>query len=200
MMNGIDNCSYCSRFPCGCYIEYRNGEWKRYNIEKKFKRKLTEEEYERIVHYWETEDRLTTLRVIITPDQFVELNSMPLLKNPIIKIPKLTTAKAKMDSLRYIHQLISSISSSDRGIKDNDVYIKQELLKSQIDVILRFLWIVGTFSSLNTEKEALIIDAKSFLENRTGRTLGTWYYIDKKIRSYLTPFGIEFDFIPHSKE
>ncbi|TFG21320.1 MAG: DUF3795 domain-containing protein [Promethearchaeota archaeon] len=200
MMNGIDNCAYCSRFPCGRYIEYRNGEWNRVNIEKKLKRKLNDDEYEKIVHCWEAENRLTTLRATIKPDQFVAPIIMPSLKNPIKKFPKLTPAKSKIDSLRYVHQLISSITSSDHGMKDTDVYIQQELLKFQIDVILKFLWIVGTFSYLNTEKEELIIDAKSFLENRTGRALGTWYYIDNKIRSLLIPFGIEFDFIPHSKE
>ena len=201
MMNGIDNCAYCARFPCGRYIEYRDSEWNRVNTEKKLKRRITDEDYAKFIQCWEAEDRLTAFRTKLNPDQFVEPKIMPPLRNPIKKIPKLSVSIDKTKSLSAIHQLISEITSSDHGMKDTDVYIQQELLKSQKDVILRFLWIIGSFSSIDHDKQSLIIDAKSFLENRKGRSvLGTWYYVDKKIKTLITPFGIKFEFIPLSKE
>jgi len=88
MMNGIDNCAYCARFPCGRYIDYRDSEWNRVNTEKKLDRNLTDSEYEKFTQCWEAEDRLTALRAALKPDQFVKPKKFPPLKKTIKKMPK----------------------------------------------------------------------------------------------------------------
>ena len=198
ILNGIDNCSYCSRFPCGRFIKYRASEWNRENTEKKIKRNLSDSEYETYIKCWEAENRLVEFKEKLNPDQIVDPKLMSPLKNNIKKFPdKLQVSTEKRKTLKKIYNLIFEITTSTHGLTDTDIFIQQEALKSQINEIMRFLWILGAYSTANNKLKSLVIDASTYLDNRKGQSwLGDWTYMEKRFKSLIKPLGIEFNFIP----
>jgi len=201
MRNEIENCAYCSRFPCD-YIKVKANEWSRENVEKKHGGSVSDEDFNTYIFPFESYKRLEEINSKLTPNQIVEVKTVPPLKDKTVPFPdKLPMHKNEITSLQNVHKIIREISTSSLGLKDIDTYAQQERLKARIKHLMRFLWIIGTFAEKEVDKDSLIINAKSYLKNRRSETsLGHWPFMEKFAIKIFKEFGVICELVQLSEE
>lgn len=199
--NEIENCAYCSRFPCA-YIKVKTVEWSREKIEKKLGKPISDENFNKFVEPFESFNHLKDIRDNLKKMDVVEAKTLPSLKSRITPFPKnLKYTDDEIASFKQIHELITEIKTSTLGLKDTDVYAQQERLKSRIKQFLRFLWIFGTYAEKDFDNDSLIIDAKSYLNNRRSESsLGNWPYLEEVLIKNFELIGLKCEPIQLSKE
>ncbi|NHJ32878.1 MAG: DUF3795 domain-containing protein [Asgard group archaeon] len=197
MRTEAETCAHCSRFPCA-YIGDRANEWSRENIEKKYNKKVPDENYNTYILPFERYDRLIKVHSQLTPDEIVDVNTVPPINSKIVKFPdNLEKSNEDITSLKKIHQLLIKISESTFDMKDIDVYAQQERLKRRIKHLKRFLWIIGNFAEKDEESESLIIDAKSYVKNRRSESsLGDHSFFVNFVIKNFQELGIIIEPIP----
>ncbi len=197
MRTGAENCAQCSRFPCA-YISDRADEWSRESIEKKYNKKISDEDFNTYILPFERFDRLLKVHSKLIPVQIVEVKTVPPLKSRLINFPdNIKESETDKASLKNVHQLITKISESTFGMKDVDVYAQQERLKGRIKHLHRFLWIIGNFAGVDEESKSLLIDAKSYIKNRHSESsLGDHKFFINFVVKSLEELGILVEPIP----
>jgi len=201
MRTGIENCAYCSRFPCE-YVKDRADEWSLDNIEKKFGKPVSDEDYNSYILPFERFSRLKKIHETLTPNQIVEVKTVPPTKDKIVKFPKnLELDEENVTSLKKVHYLLSVINKSSLNMKDTDVYAQQERLKTRIKHLMRFLWIIGNFAEKEENANSFIIDAKSYMKNRHSESsLGYWSFMENFLMKAFQEFGVIIEIIQLSEE
>ncbi|NHJ48179.1 MAG: DUF3795 domain-containing protein [Asgard group archaeon] len=197
MRTGVENCAYCSRFPCA-YIGDRANEWSRENIEKKYNKKVSDEDFNTFILPFERLNRLMDIHDNLTPNQIVKVNAVPPLKSRIVKFPEnIPETDSIINSLKEVHQLLIKISESTLNLKDIDVYAQQERLKGRIKHLNRFLWIIGNFAEINDGSNSLLIEARPFIKNRRSESsLGDHSFMENFVVKMFQEFGIIIKLIP----
>lgn len=84
---GIENCAYCSRFPCG-YIKVKGTEWTREKIEATHGKPIPEEDYLIFVEPFEGLKHLKEIHSSLSPKDIVEVITVPPFKPKIIDFPE----------------------------------------------------------------------------------------------------------------
>jgi hypothetical protein len=196
---GIENCAYCSRFPCE-YLKEHATLWNRKNIEEKYGKPLSEENYNTFVKPFEALTRLQNVYATLKPQDIVEAVCIQPLKTKIVKFPEgLPFSKAEVTGFKKVHTLLSSIKKSSLGLKETDVYPQQQKLKNRIAHFIRFLWIFGRFGEL-TDK-SITVNAKEYIDNRGTETgLAYWDFVEKVVFKNLVDFGVHCEYILEEKE
>ncbi|NHJ86728.1 MAG: DUF3795 domain-containing protein [Asgard group archaeon] len=192
MKSNIENCVYCSRFPCES-IELKAKEWSREKIEKKHNKIISEPQYRTYVEPFEAYKRLQKVRLTIPQKEIIEATIIPLsgIKIADYPIDQLTRLK---NNLYYekVYNFLKGVLESSLEIKDVDTYAQQERLKNMKKQLLRFLWIIGTFGEIDDTNQQLVVKANDFINNRFSETsLGTYSFLKNIIFQKLEKFGID---------
>jgi hypothetical protein len=201
MRTGVKNCAYCSRFPCA-YIIDRADEWSRENIEKKYGKAISDEDFNTYILPFERFSRLEKIHATLTPNHLFEVKTIPPIKPKIVTFPDdLELSQENITSLKKLHQLLTTISKSSFDMKDTDVYAQQERLKTRIKHVQRFLWIIGSFAEKDEKSNSLIIDAKSYIKNRYSESsLGNHSFLENFVVKVFQEFGVLIEPIPLTDE
>jgi hypothetical protein len=191
---GIENCAYCSRFPCGHLRE--SEQWTREYFEEKHGKSIPDDDYHTFIEPFENLKRLEKIRASLSPEEIVEVITVPPLTVKIIPFPqKLSLSQEEKRSFKAVHQLLSSVKTSSLGVTDTDTFAQQQRLKRRIPYFLRFLWIFGRFGE--SKDDTIEVDAKSFMDNRKKETsLAELPYVETVIFKILPTFGVQCMFIP----
>jgi hypothetical protein len=199
---GIDNCAYCSRFPCG-YIRDAGTEWSREQIEARHGKPIPEEDYLTFVEPFDRLKHLNDIRAKLSSKDIVEAVTIPPFKPKIKDFPAdISFSKEEITGFQALHRLLVKIKESTLDMPDTDTFAQQMRLKRRIPHFLRFLWILGRFGEFKDENGGyIVVDAMSFIDNRGNeRTLGDWNFVEKIIIKVLLGFGVHSKLIPMDKE
>jgi hypothetical protein len=199
--NEIENCAYCSRFPCA-YIKVKAVEWSREKIEKKFGKPVSDEDFNKFIEPFESFNHLKEVRSNLKPKDIVEAKTA---SSPVVKITpfpnNLKYSDNEIKSFRQLYKLISRIKTSTVGLEDTDLYAQQERLKNIRKHFLRFLWIFGTFADKDIDCVSLIIDAKSYSKNRRSESsLGVLSFVEEFLIKRFELMGLKCELIQLSEE
>jgi len=188
---GIENCAYCSRFPCG-YIQMRGTEWNRDKIEAKHG-SLSEEDYQMFVELFEGLDHLIAVRKTISPEQVVQAITVPPLKIKVVDFPEaIPLPEEEKNRFRKLHTLLRSIKQSPLGLEDTDLFAQQQRLKNRVAVFFRFLWICGRYGTYERENDHITVDSALYMDNRaTEKSLGDWGFLKGVVFKILSEHGIQ---------
>lgn len=189
---GIENCAFCSRFPCD-FIKDHATVWSREKIEKKRGKPVSKEDYLTFVEPFEGLKHLEKIRATLSPNDIVEVAKIPPLKTKIVELPeKLSFPKEEMAAFKAVHGLLATLKRSSLGLADTDTFAQQLRLKRRMPYFLRFLWIFGRFGEFKEGDGAhLVVDAKAYMDNRgSEKTLGSWSFVEDVILKFLAEFGI----------
>lgn len=96
---GIENCAYCSRFPCD-FIKEHSGQWNRKYFEEKHGKPISDEDYITFIEPFEGFKRLEAIRATLKPEDIVEATKVPPLKREIVDFPDLPFSKEETLALR----------------------------------------------------------------------------------------------------
>lgn len=189
---GVENCAYCSRFPCEHAMD-TSGAWNRKKFEEKLGAPISEEDYHAYVEPFEALARLHTIRASLRPEEIVESVKVAPIKIEIVGFPeKLPFSPEETTAFKAVHQLLSKMKHSTLGLKDIDVFAQQQRLINRMPHFLRFLWIFGCFGVLKKEDGAhLVVDAKTYIDNRgSEKTLASWSFVKDVVLKVVSEFGV----------
>ncbi|MFQ5758340.1 MAG: DUF3795 domain-containing protein [Candidatus Bathyarchaeia archaeon] len=197
---GIDNCAYCSRFPCG-QAKDTSGAWNREKFEEKHGAPIPEEDYHTFIEPFEGLQRLEAIRASLSPEEIVEAATVPPLEAKIIDFPEdLPFSKGETSAFKALHRVLATIKRAPLGLKDTDTYPQQTRLKNRRRVFFRFLWIFGLHGELNEENGShLDVDSKTYIVSRKADSLAIWDYVDTVFK-VLREFGVHCEHVPLTKE
>ena len=189
---GLENCAYCSKFPCEGVRNIANA-WNREFFEKKHGAKVLEEDYRKFIKPFEGVKHLEEIRASLNPDDIVDFHVIPKLKTKVVDFPgDLPFSKDETAAFKTLHQVLANMKRSSLGLKDTDTFAQQQMLKNRILHFLRFIWILGRFGNLQIENgECLVVDAKTYIDNRgSEKGLATWSFVKDVIIKILSEFGV----------
>ncbi|MCJ7634184.1 DUF3795 domain-containing protein [Candidatus Bathyarchaeota archaeon] len=189
---GVANCAYCSRFPCDT-VKATGGVWNRKSIEEKLGTPISEKEYHVFIEPFEGISRLETIRASLKPEEIVEPAKAPISETGITDFPEnLSFSKEETASFKEVHRLLATIKRSSLGLHNTDTFAQQHNLKNRRAHVLRFLWILGRYSTLKKEKSTyLVVDAETYEANRgSEKTLAIWSFVRDTVFKVLAEFGV----------
>ena len=189
---GVENCAYCSRFPCDT-VKATGGIWNRKKIEEKLGAPISDEEYHVFVEPFEGINRLEAIRASLRPEAIVEPAKVPASETRIVDFPEnLPFSKEETASSKAVHKLLASTKRSSLGLTDTDTFAQHHRLKNRMAHVLRFLWILGRYGKFEKEKSAyLMVDAGTYEANRgSEKTLAIWFFVKDTVFKVLSEFGV----------
>jgi len=189
----VENCAYCSRFPCDEVKDITEA-WNRKKIEEKLGSPISEEDYHAFVEPFEALSRLEVIRASLKPEDIVEAANFPPLKIKVVDFPKnVPFSKEETEAFKTLHKFLAAIKRSSLGSRDIDTFAQQQRLKKWMPHFLRFLWILGRFGGFKKENGAcLMVDAKTYMANRgSEKTLASWSFVKDTIFRILLDFGVQ---------
>ena len=189
---GVANCAYCARFPCQAE-KNTGGLWNRKMFEKKLGRPISEADYHAFIEPFEALTRLEGIRAKLKPEEIVEPPKTLVAKMKIFEFPRnLPFSKEETEAFRTVHRLLSRVIQSQLRLTDTDTFAQQRRLESRRAHVLRFLWLMASFSEIKTKDSSfLAVDAKTFLANRgSEKTLAIWSFLKDTVFKVLLDFGL----------
>jgi hypothetical protein len=196
---GVENCAYCSRFPCE-NVKDTAGSWNREKHEEKHG-PVSDEDYHTFIEPFEGLPRLEAIRALLSPEEIVEAATAPPLEAKIIDFPEdLPFSKEETSVFKTLHRVLATVKRAQLGLKDTDTYAQQVRLKNRRSIFFRFLWIFGLHGELKEENGShLEVDSKTYIANRKADSLAIWEYVETVFKA-LKKFGVHCEHIPLTKE
>ena len=193
MYNSVENCAYCSEFPCE-----DSPKLSREMVENRIGEKIPDEDYKSFVKPWESTLHLKKIRKKLSEDKIVQMNPYSIdLK--IVNFPSETNLpKEKEDTYQAIHDLISTIEP----LKDLS-HARAHLRKEYRKYFIKLLWAFGLFGELKENKEdaSLSLGHKEyFQEMKKGvRYYSNWSHLEERMFPILEKKGAKVELIPDIK-
>jgi len=166
----VENCAYCSRFPCAS-VKALGTEWTREVFEAKHGAPIPEEDYLTFIEPFEGLKHLEAIRALIKSDEIVEPTRVPPLKTEIVEFPeKLSVTESERKTFKTLHQLLTTLLSSNV-----DTYSDQAGFKKQRYFTYNALWIFGRVGELVEEDRGyLVVEGSTFMKEKKRRNLTHW--------------------------
>jgi len=157
MINNIENCAYCSGFPCeemlGAHSIQRINSREEYIIRtgKDISDLITTSLLNHIqdwITWMLSENQLGRKKLLITGNF---LSGQNLLRPP----------RTKMRVLRRIYEILTTI-----GVEQDVSYARLQSLEKKREQFMKILWTMGCYGTYNNECGCLKLDAKTFLSQK----------------------------------
>jgi len=162
-------------------------------FEEKLGNPISEADYHAFIEPFEALTRLEGIRAKLKPEEIVEPPKTLVAKMKIFEFPRnLPFSKEETEAFRTVHRLLSRVIQSQLRLTDTDTFAQQRRLESRRAHVLRFLWLMASFSEIKTKDSSfLAVDAKTFLANRgSEKTLAIWSFLKDTVFKVLLDFGL----------
>ncbi|MHA2227979.1 MAG: DUF3795 domain-containing protein, partial [Candidatus Thorarchaeota archaeon] len=185
--NDIQNCAYCSRYPCD-WIEAQVSEITRETVTQRIGEPVPDEAFERFIEPFQGKAHLDLIRADLMSDDIVEAKEVEIPVKRVLEFPSQAKLKRvrKID-LKNAHGLISNLANTDFGLKHPDTFAGAGIIKARRDVLYRLLWTVFQNGQLREKGTKLTIDGVTYAANKKGRdpltTLSRAYMYFKMLRN-----------------
>lgn len=196
MINGIENCAFCTGFPCDELIKVHNLQKissREEYIEQKGK-EISATGYKLFVEPYTGLSRLNDIRKTLTEKDYKVYKRY----SPRTRYAPLTNDLKLRESLKIIYFLLTTI-----GIEKNVSYARLQTLARKREQLLKILWTMGLYGAHNTSDSYLELDGKTFLSQKVPGMYPTLldYFNDLKMmdihgeivplkdKGWLTPMG-----------
>ncbi len=188
--SGIENCGYCSCFPCDTLKETA-GAWNQKTIETRLGVPLSDADYHTFVEPFEGLNRLTSIHSSLKPDEIVEPAKVSLSTAEIVKFPE-NLKLENVESFKAVYRLLSGLESSSFGLRNAQTFAQQHKLETFKAHVFRFLWIVGNYGKPESSgSSSLVVDVENFFANRGAeKRLAIWAFVEGVVFRVLSDFGV----------
>ena len=200
--NNIQNCAYCSEFPCSEMptVSIANPVEYRANRAEKLGNPIPDDAYTAYIEIYAGLSNLMKIRETVRPSEIKQAKRVPY-SPTIIDYPEtLKLSKSKADSFKYLHEKLSGLRRSSMDIENSDLVAVQERLKKRAEYVFRFLWLVGRYGTLKTKpNHRIVIDSSTYYENKKG-TIPSSEEEMKKVFKSIEKYGFKPTLIPLIKD
>ena len=180
MKNGLDNCAYCTAYPCEELREVHSIQ----NIKNRedFIRKkgveISEKDYKRTIEPYTGLAHLQEIRKNLSEDDYKDFKKFT-------ASPKFATKEKlseKPKNLKAIYALLTNLA-----VADNVSYAKYLTLVNKRKKLLLILWTLGSYGIIHKKGEYLELDGKTFLSNKISSIYSVLkgYFLDLKIHGVI---------------
>ncbi len=167
--NEIQNCAYCSRYPCD-WIEAHVGEITRETVSERLGEPVPDEAYERFIEPFQGKAHLDVIRASLSSDQIVESKTVKIPVKRIIDYPEnVRISTIKPSNLNAAYNFLSTVASTRFGLKHPDTVAGAGMLKGRRDVLFRLLWTLIHNGEFRDGGKSLAIDGVTYSKNKKGR-------------------------------
>jgi hypothetical protein len=167
--NGIQNCAYCSRYPCD-WIVAHIGEITRESTSERLGESVPDKAYEQFIKPFQGKAHLDVIRAGLSSDEIVESKTVKIPVKKIIDYPEnAKVRRIKQSDLKSAHDFLSTLASVRFGLKHPDTVAGAGILKSRRDVLFRLLWTLAQNGEIRDGGKKLVMDGVTYAENKKGR-------------------------------
>jgi hypothetical protein len=196
--NGIDNCAYCSRYPCSQIKSHITSDtdppwYDKECIKEKLGEEFSEENYEKYLSPFFGLKHLDEIHGRLKESQIVDPKPPPPLKHRIVNFPE----GLENPEVKILHKTLSHLFKSDLGLEDFDVYAGNERWKNRRRSLATVFWTLGKSGTI--KDGVLKVSAEKYMKEKHTKapTMKQYFDIYSKI---LKKQGIKLQFIPLSAE
>jgi hypothetical protein len=196
---GVDNCAYCSLFPCEELRIRTPGENLRAEITRKIGHPIPESDYQAFIEPYEGRKHLAEIRAALKKADIRKKSEVEPLTAKIVEFPaSLSLAKQGKKAFKSIHTLLTNILRARA-----DTYAEQLMITNRKKHILNMLLVFGIYGKL--EGKYLIIDSKTYgslpdFKNIVRKHDNTLHGAAKQSVKILKKFGVRVEHIPAEKD
>ncbi|MFW9845799.1 MAG: DUF3795 domain-containing protein [Candidatus Thorarchaeota archaeon] len=166
--NGVENCAYCSRYPCD-WIEAHIGEISREKVEERIGEQVPDEAYESFIEPFQGKAHLDLIRAKLGEDDIVEAKPVELAVKKFIDFPKGAKLNGvNTSALRNAYEVLSELANTSFGLKHPDTMACAGIIKSRRDVIFRLLWTMIGIGNLRAGGRRIVMDGVTYAANKKG--------------------------------
>jgi len=186
--NDVENCAFCSSFPCEDVPKVSVSSDRREQIEKERGNKISEQDYLAFIEPYEGMKHLIAIRESIASVQIKEMRKIAYQPRIVAFPENLSLPSNKIKTLRAIHQLLSSL-----GAEEDISFAREILLKKKRLYCLKLLWAFGMFGKFeNRDSPYLKLDSQSY----TNQKINSMYSVVVGYLQILEKFGVNCKIIP----
>jgi hypothetical protein len=193
--NEIQNCAYCSRYPCD-WIEAHIGEITRETVSERLGEPVPDEAYERFIEPFQGKAHLDVIRAGLSSDDIVEAKTVKIPVKRIVDYPETAKIRAvKAADLKAGYDFMSILAGTRFGLKHPDTVAGAGILKGRRDVLFRLFWTIIQNGELRDGGNNLVIDGVTYAENKKGRDPLTTLFRANMYFKMLRDLGIHAELI-----
>ena len=149
MENGIENCAYCSLYPCdgvkNLHVTFDPGF--RGKVEKRLGEKIPHKDYLDFIQCYEGIQYLENIRKTINKDEIVEFKKFSI-KSKLAPFPEDIEKKD-----RFIYKSLYKLIEKINGAVENLSFAGREALKKKRPQLLTLLWTFGLYGKFNKKDD-----------------------------------------------
>jgi hypothetical protein len=150
MKNGIENCAYCSLYPCeevkNLHVTFAP-DFKE-KTEERLGKNIPNKDYLDFIECYEGSQYLDNIRKKIDKNEIVEFKKFSI-KSKLLPFPD----NSKKFNYRFLYNLIYKIS----GPVDNISFAEREFLKKKRPNMLKLLWTFGLYGNFDKNNANILI-------------------------------------------
>jgi len=163
MENGIENCAYCSLYPCNelknLHITFAH-DFKE-KVEKRLGKKIPHKDYLDFIKCYEGLNYLDNIRKNIENNKIVEFKKFSI-KSKLVSFPEDIKKKD-----RIIYKSLYNLIDKINGSVENISFEKRESLKKKRPQMLTLLWTFGLYGKFNKkDDEFLTINSLDYAKEK----------------------------------
>lgn len=188
--NEIENCAYCSAFPCQDIQSYS-----RELVEKRIGKPVPEEDYKSFVKPYEGAKNLEKIKKNLTEDRIVKMKPY-LIDLKIVDFPEgFVLPENELDAYRSIHGLLATIEPLK-----NLSYARAQVMKKERDYFVKLLWTMGIKGKIQLEgdKEHIKLASSDYFSEMKGTRFYSNYTSMQKRIDFLKNKGIGIELVPET--
>ncbi|NIM96138.1 MAG: DUF3795 domain-containing protein [Anaerolineales bacterium] len=193
---GVENCAYCSAYPCEAVPTVTASVNTRAEIEAELGKPIPEEDYLVFIEPYEGLKHLDTIRLSIVPSEIVEKYEVKPLRAKIVNFPEgAFRIEDRAERYRSVHDLLERIL-----LAQTDTYAQQLMFKRRKPHMLGLLWVVARYGEIGGEEGAsLILDGGRYGSQKECSWLvrkrdNSFHGAVREAAEYLKSYGVPWEF------
>jgi len=185
LINGVAHCAYCTGFPCEELMNVHS--LQKINSREAFVGKtgkeISAEDYARFVEPHTGLDRLNKIRLTLNEKEITDYKRFSTKTN----FASSDVVKDPPPGLKIIHSLLTTVF-----VESDISYARLQTLNSKREKILKILWTMGLYGSLEKDHNRLVLDAGTFLSHKIPGTYPKFLALFAE----LTHRDLHFEIVP----
>ncbi|MFW9912921.1 MAG: DUF3795 domain-containing protein [Candidatus Thorarchaeota archaeon] len=193
--NGIQNCAYCSRYPCD-WIEAHIGEITRESTSERLGEPVPDKAYEQFIEPFQGKSHLDVIRAALSDADIVEAKTIEIPVKKVVDYPE--TAKIqgiKSSDLKAVHTFLSTLATTRFGLKHPDTIAGAGIIKARRAVLYRLIWTIILNGELRNGGKNLLIDGVTYAEHKKGTDPLTTQFRANRYFMMLGDLGVDAELI-----
>jgi len=159
IINNLDNCAFCSEFPCDELLEVHSVQkiTNRTEFVKRTGKEISEYDYKLFIEPYTGLKHLREIRKTLSTKDYKEYKKF----SPKIKFSQFDVDSPRQECLKTIYSILTTI-----GIEYDISFARLQTLKYKREQLVKILWVLGCYGKYIKNHRYVELDGKTFLSHK----------------------------------